>query len=130
MTSRLIFLWPNCTRRSECPPNVVPNSEFRTCPNTDCPNAIHSKFMNTPNVDFLDVPLCSAPMSYLASGKCGCSLCYGHAATRWCLQRGRWCRVRTYVTEMGRLQNVSPLSVLFESSRIFLQYTKDTDAKK
>jgi len=23
--------------------------------------------MNTPNVEFLDVPLCSAPMSYLAA---------------------------------------------------------------
>jgi len=31
--------------------------------------------------------------------------------------------------DRGRLQNVSPLSVLFESSQIFLQYTGDTDAK-
>ena len=30
----------------------------------------------------------------------------------------------------GKLQNVSPPSVLFESSRIFLQYTGDIDAKK
>jgi len=29
----------------------------------------------------------------------------------------------------GRLQNVSPPSVLFEWNRIFLQYTGDTDAK-
>jgi len=29
----------------------------------------------------------------------------------------------------GKLQNVSPPSVLFESSRIFLQYTGDTDTK-
>jgi len=29
----------------------------------------------------------------------------------------------------GKLQNVSPPSVLFESSRIILQYTEDTDAK-
>jgi len=29
----------------------------------------------------------------------------------------------------GKLQNLSPPSVLFESSRIFLQYTEDTDAK-
>jgi len=27
--------------------------------------------MNTPNVDFLNVPLCSAPMSYLAGSKWG-----------------------------------------------------------
>ena len=29
----------------------------------------------------------------------------------------------------GKFQNLSPLSVLLESSRIFLQYTGDTDAK-
>ena len=29
----------------------------------------------------------------------------------------------------GKFQNLSPPSVLFESSRIFLQYTGDTDAK-
>jgi len=50
---------------SECPSNVVPNSEFRTCPNPEFP--LHSEFMNTPNVEFLNVPLCSAPMSYLAT---------------------------------------------------------------
>jgi len=52
---------------SECLPNVVPNSEFRTCPDPEFPNALHSEFMNTPNVEFLNVPLCSAPMSYLAA---------------------------------------------------------------
>jgi len=30
----------------------------------------------------------------------------------------------------GKLQNVSPPSVLFESSRIFLQHTGETDAKR
>ena len=29
----------------------------------------------------------------------------------------------------GKLQNLSPPSVLFESSEVFLQYTRDTDAK-
>ena len=88
---------------SECPPNVVPNSEFRPCPDTEFPNVLHSEFMNTPNVEFLNVPLSSVPMSYsyLASSKWGRPLCYGHAATCWCLQRGRWCRVRTCVTEIG-----------------------------
>jgi len=32
-------------------------------------------------------------------------------------------------SQWGKLQNLSPLSVLFELSRIFLQYTGDTDAK-
>jgi len=32
--------------------------------------------------------------------------------------------------DKGRLQNVSPPSVLVESSQIFSQYTRDTDAKK
>ena len=27
---------------SECPPNVLPNSEFRTCPDPEFPNALHS----------------------------------------------------------------------------------------
>jgi len=38
----------------ECPSNVVPNSEFRTCPDPEFPNALHSEFMNTPNVDFFE----------------------------------------------------------------------------
>jgi len=74
---------------SECPPNVVPNSEFRTCGDPKFPNALHSEFMNTPNFDFLNVPFCSAPMSYLAGSKWGRPLCYGHATARWCLQRAR-----------------------------------------
>jgi len=31
--------------------------------------------------------------------------------------------------DRGKLQNLSPPSVLFESSGLFLQYTGDTDAK-
>ena len=97
------FLRPDSAPSSECLPNVVPNSEFRTCPDPKFPNTLHSKFMNTPNVEFLNVPLSSVPMSYsyLASSKWGRPLCYEHAATRWCLQRGRGCRVRTCVTEIG-----------------------------
>jgi len=72
---------------SECPPNIMPISEFQTCPDPELPNALHSEFMNTPNVEFLNVPVCSAPMSYLAGSKLGRPLCYGHAAARWCLQR-------------------------------------------
>ena len=78
---------------SECPPNVVPNSEFRTCPDPEFPNALHSEFMNTPNVEFLNVPVCSVPMSYLAGSKWGRPLCYGHAAARWCLQRSTGGRI-------------------------------------
>jgi len=52
---------------SECPSNVVPNSEFRTCPDPGFPNALHSEFINMPNVKFLNVPLCSMPLSYLAA---------------------------------------------------------------
>jgi len=52
---------------SECPPNVVPNSEFQTCPDPEFPNVLHSEFMNTPSVEFLNVPVCSVPMSYFAA---------------------------------------------------------------
>ena len=86
---------------SEWPPTIVPNSEFRTCPDPEFPNALHCEFMNTPNVEFLNVPLCSAPMSYIAGSKWDRPLCYGHAAARWCLQRGRGCRVRTCVMAIG-----------------------------
>jgi len=72
---------------SECLQNVVPNSEFRTCPDPEFPSALHSKFINTPNVEFLNVPLCSVPMSYLAGSKWGRPMCYRHAAVHWCLQR-------------------------------------------
>jgi len=54
---------------TECPPKVVPNSDFRTCPDPEFPNVLYSEFMNTPNVEFLNVPLCTAPMSYLAGSK-------------------------------------------------------------
>ena len=86
---------------SECPPNVVPNSEFRTCPDPEFPNALHSEFMNAPNVGFLNVPHCSAPMSYLAGSKWGRPLCYAHAAARWCLQQARGCRVHICVMATG-----------------------------
>ena len=35
---------------SECLPNVVPNSKLRTCQDPQFPKALHSDFMNTPNV--------------------------------------------------------------------------------
>jgi len=139
------FLQPDCAPgpndpSSECAPNVVPISEFRTCPDPEFPNVLHSEFMNTPNVDFLNVSLCSMPISYLAGSKWGHPLCYGHAAARWCWQRAHGAcggsialdgvlRPHLRYGDRGRLQNVSPLSVLFESIGIFLQYTGDTDAK-
>jgi len=124
----IVPLGPNAPS-SECLPNIVPNSDFRTCPDPEFPNALHSEFMNTPNVEFLNVPLCSAPMSYLAGSKWGRLLCYEHVAACWCLQRG-WCVASILALwRWGRLQNVSPPSVLFESSQIFSQYTGDTDIK-
>ena len=44
-------------------------AQFRVLnvPDPKFPNALHSEFMNTPNVEFLNVPLCSMPMSYLAA---------------------------------------------------------------
>ena len=44
----------------------------------------HSEFMNTPTVEFLNVHLCSTPVSYLAGSKWGRLLCYD-----WWLQRAR-----------------------------------------
>jgi len=77
---------------SECPSNVVPNSEFERA--------------QIPNFRTRSIPnLWTRPMSGVSRPY----LRYGYR---------------------GRLQNVSPPSVLFESSQIFLQYTGDTDAKK
>jgi len=104
---------------------------FPNVPVPEFPNALNSEFTNTPNVEFLNVPACSAPMSYIAGSKWGRPLCFRHAAAHWCLQR--WTGLsHPYLRygDRGRLQNVSPPSVLLESSRIFLQYTADTDAKK
>jgi len=114
---------------SECPPNVVPNSEFRTCPDPEFPDALHCEFMNTPNVEFLNVPLCSAPMSYLARSKWGRPLCRGHAAARWCLQRGRGCRVCTCIAEVGTDFKMYLLRQ-FCSNQVEFFLQGDTDAKK
>ena len=112
------FLWPDCTPRSECP-------QFRTCPDPEFPNALHSEFMNTPNVEFLNVPLCSVPMSYLAGSKWGRPLCALVLAAR----TGVW---RPYLRygDSGRLQNVSPPSVLFESIQIFFTIHRRHRCKK
>ena len=110
-------------RRMSCP---IPSSE-----RAQIPNALHSGFMNTPNVEFLNIPLCSAPMSYLAGSKWGRLLCYWHAATRWCSQRGRGvsCLYLRY-GDRDRLQNVSPPSVLVESSQIFFTIHRRHRRKK
>jgi len=101
-----LFLRPDCSpgpnaASSECPTNVLPNSEFRTCPDPEFPNALRSEFMNTPNIEFLNVPLCTAPMSYLGGSKWGRPLCYGHAAVRWCLQRARGACVGSIALDRG-----------------------------
>jgi len=89
LTSRLVFT-ADCTPRSECCQFGMPaerRAQFQTCPDPEFPNALHSEFMNTANVKFLNVPLCTVPMSYLAGSKWGRPLCYGHAAAHSCLQR-------------------------------------------
>jgi len=125
---------------SECPPNVVPNSEFQTCRDPEFPNELHSEFMNKPNVEFLNIPVCSTPMSYLAGSKWGRPLCYGmpqrigacseHAVLRRAHSIGRGCRVHTCVTAIGADFKMYLLRQ-FCSNRVefFLQYTGDTDAK-
>ena len=114
---------------SKCPPNVAPNSEFRTRPAPEFPNTLHSEFMNTPNVEFLNVPLCSTPMSYLANSKWGRPLCYGHAAARWCLQRGRGCRIRSCVMAIGADFKMYFLRQ-FCSNRVDFYNTQGTQAQK
>ena len=89
--SRLVFT-DRLRPRSECPQFGMPGerrAQFRVpkCPDPEFPKALHSEFMSTPNVEFLNVPLCSAPISYLAGSKWGRPLCYGHAAWHWCLKR-------------------------------------------
>jgi len=115
---------------AECLPNVVPNSDFRTCPDPEFPNALHSEFMNTPNVQFLNLPLCSAPLSYLASSKWGRPLCYGHAAACWCLQRGRGCRVRTCVMAIGADFKMYRLRQFCSNRVDFLYNTQETQTQK
>jgi len=137
-TSRLVFT-ARLRPRSQCRQFGMPaerRAQFRV------PNVLHSEYMNTPNVEILCLPLCTAPMSYLAGSKWGRPLCYRQAAARWCLQRARGAcggRIvlngvsRPYLRygDRGRLQNVSYPSVLFELSRIFftVAYTGDTDTK-
>ena len=118
---------------SECPPNVVPNSEFRTRPDAEFPNALHSEFINTPNVDFLNVPVCSAHVipcwqqmgssAVLRARRSALVLAESTRCLRWAHSIGRGCRVHTCVMAIGS----SVSFVQIES--IFLQYTGDTDAK-
>ena len=99
----------------------------------------HYESKNTPNVDFLNVPLYVAPTSYLAANwvvRCatGTPQRIGDCSEHAVLAAGayHWTGVsRPYLHygDRGRLQNVSSPSVLFESSRIFLQCTWDTEAK-
>ena len=97
--------------------------------------ALHSEFMNTPNIDFLNVHLCSAPMSYLAGSKWGPVVLRARrnalvlAPSTRCLRRahsiGRGCRVRSCVMAIGADFQMY-LLLQFCSNR---QYTGDTDAK-
>jgi len=86
--------------------------------------------MNMSNVEFLNIPLCSAPMSYLASSKWGRLLCYGHAATRWCLQRGRGCLVCTCVTEIGTDFKMYLLRKFWSNRVEFFYNTQETQTQK
>ena len=88
------FSRPDCAPRSECPQFRMP---VERCAQFRVPNVPRSRISERapfwiyehPNVDSLNVPLCSAPtcMSYLASSKRGRLLCYRHATAHWCLQQ-------------------------------------------
>jgi len=87
--------------------------------------------MNTPNVEFLNVPLQRAAAYVIP-----CQQQMGSSAVlrawRSTLVLAAWTGVsHPYLRDgdRGRLQNVSPLTFLFELSQIFLQYTGDTRKK-
>jgi len=91
---------------SECWPNVVPNCEFRTCPDPEFLNALHSEFMNTPNVEFLTYLFVARLCHTLpaANGVIRCATivaCNEHALLGRAHSIGRGCRVHTCVMTIG-----------------------------
>jgi len=108
----------------------MPNSEFWTCRDPEFPNTLHFNFMNMPNVEFLNVPLCSAPMSYLVSSKWGRQLCYGHAAVHWCLQRERGCRVRICIMVIAADFKMYLLHYFCSNLVDFFYNTQETQMQK
>ena len=100
-------------------------AQFRVpdVPRSQMSKPIHSEFMNTPNVEFLNVPLCSAPMSYRATCQQQMWSSTMLRACRNALVLAAWmvvsCPYLRY-GDRGRLQNVSRPSVLVESSQFFM----------
>ena len=113
---------------SECPPNVVPNSEFRTCPDPEFPNELHSEFMNTPNVEFLNIPLCSAAISYLA----GSALMLAASTRCWrqAHSTGRRCHVHTSVMAIGADFKMYLLRQFCSNRVKFFYNTQETQTRK
>jgi len=92
-TRRLVFT-AQLRPRSECPQFGMPaerHPQFRVpnMPRSRISEHAPFRIYEHAHVEFLNVPVCSAPMSYLAGSKWGRPLCYGHAAACWCLQRAR-----------------------------------------
>ena len=106
------FLWLDCSPRSECPSlecpsNVVPNSEFQTCPDPEFPNALHSEFMNTPMSSFWTY-LFAARLCDTLPQMGSSAVLRVRRAHWWCSQHwrrahsiGRGCRVHTCVMAIG-----------------------------
>jgi len=77
--------------------------------------------MNTPNVEFLNVPLCSARMSYLAGSVGACAHSIGREG----------CHDHTCVMAIGADFKMYLLpSVLLKSSRNFFYNTQETQTQK
>jgi len=94
-------------------------------------NALHCEFMNTPHVEFLNVPVCSAPMSFLAgNGVVRSALVL--AARMRCLRRthsnGRVCRVHTCVMAIGADFKMYLLRQ-FCSNRVYFYNTQETQTQ-
>jgi len=127
---------------SECPLNVMPNcrnSDFRTCPDPEFLNSLHSNLWTRPMLSF---------WTYLFAGR----LCHTLpqmgssavlqarrsalvlAASTRCLRRahsiGRGCRVHTCVMAIAADFKMYLLHQFCSNRfKFFLQYTGDTDAK-
>jgi len=130
------FLRPDCAPRSECPQFGMPaerRAQFRV------PNVPRSRMSERAPFRIYEHAQCrvfertSLQRAYVIP----CQQQMGSSAVlqacRNALVLAEWtvvsCPYLRY-GDRGRLHNVSPTSVLVESSLIFLQYTWDSDAKK
>ena len=123
------FLWPDCTPRSECPQFGMPaerRAQFRvpTCPNPEFPNALHSEFMNAQCRVFERTSLQHAYVIPCQQQMGSSAVLRARRSTLMLAARTGVSRPYLRYGDSGRLQNVSPPSVLFESSRIFFTIHK------